>query len=240
MKKKILIPKLNHSINEKRNYRCNNCGLKERILVKIFEGYWCCPYCEHKQYLPPLITEYFKDKERTIWQFKKGGLFSKDNNQEGAIPVIMSLLTFNRIFDCHSLIYSTSLNLRNSTKCEIDFCVLQYSRGQTIQLGIAECKSKGQKINPQDIENLKTIQDAIEKINIDCFLIFAKTADYYETEEIELFKSLRAENRKFIILSNKELEPYHPYWELPEIEKLPDKYVGDMMGMQRNSLFLYL
>ena len=64
--------------------------------------------------MPPYIADYFKKSKDVYWKFRKGGLFAKDNNQEGAIPVIISLLTFNRIFHRHNLIYSTSLNLQNS------------------------------------------------------------------------------------------------------------------------------
>ena len=100
--------------------------------------------------------------------------------------------------------------------------------------------SRTKKINQQDIDNLKAVQDEMRKIKIDCYIIVAKTADSYEPEEIELLKSLKNEDRNFIVLSNKELEPYHPYWEIEETEKLPEKYALDMMGMYRNSLFLYL
>lgn len=243
LKKKIFTPKTNllsKIFRKKWNFKCKNCGLEERILVRDFESFWRCPYCEHQQYMPAYIAESFKKQKDIYWKFSKSGLFAKDNNQEGAIPVIISLLTFARIFDSHKLLYSTSLNLQNSKKCEIDFCVLQYDRGDKIQLGIAECKSEGQKINQQDIDNLKVVQDEMKKIKIDCYLIFAKTVDSYEAEEIELLKALKKDDRKFVVLSNKELEPYHPYWEMEETEKLPEKYALDMMGMYRNSLFLYL
>lgn len=243
LKKKIFSPRagfLYKLLRSKWNFKCKNCGLEERILIKDFEGFWRCPYCEHQQYMPTHIADSFKLSQNTYWNFVKSGLFARDNNQEGAIPVIVSLLTFARIFDSHKLIYSTSLNLQNSKKCEIEFCVLQYDRGDKIQLGIAECKSEGQKINQQDIDNLKKVQDEINQLGLDCYIIFSKTADSYETEEIELFKSLKSEERKFVILSNKELEPYHPYWEMEETESLPEKYALGMMGMYRNSLFLYL
>jgi len=243
LKKKIFSPKINFLyklFRSKWNFKCKNCGLKEKILIKDFENFWQCPYCEHQQYMPSYIADSFKRKHNIYWKFKKSGLFAKDNNQEGAIPVIVSLLVFARIFDSHGLIYSTSLNLQSSKKCEVDFCILQYDRGDKIQLGIAECKDEGQKINQQDIDNLKQVQDNINKLGIYCYIIFSKTADSYETDEIELFKSLKNENRKFVILSNKELEPYHPYWEMDEIDRLPEKYALDMRGMYRNSLFLYL
>ncbi|MDD4901728.1 MAG: hypothetical protein PHE24_01190 [Patescibacteria group bacterium] len=243
LKKKVFSPKIRiryKMLRSKWKFKCINCGLEEKILVKDFESFWDCPYCGYKHYMPSYIAESFKRNQNIYWNFKKSGLFAKDNNQEGAVPVIVSLLTFARIFNNNKLIYSTSLNLQNSKKCEIDFCVLQHDRGDKIQLGIAECKSEGQEVNQQDVNNLKRVQDDINKVGIDCYIIFSKTADNYEASEIELFRTLKNEGRKFVILSNKELEPYHPYWEMEKTDKLPEKYALDLMGMYRNSLFLYL
>ncbi|MFP4457901.1 MAG: hypothetical protein ACLFPS_09640, partial [Clostridia bacterium] len=159
---------------------------------------------------------------------------------EGAIPVILTLLAFARVSCEHRLVYSTSLNLRKSGKCEMDFCILQYDRNNKLQIGIAECKSEGQRIDEEDVSNLKALQDEFENIGIDCYLIFSKTTDAYEEEELELFRLLEDENRKFIVFSNKELEPYHPYWELAETEVLPEKNALDMNAMYRNSVFLYV
>jgi hypothetical protein len=243
IKKKIFAPKLNllpSLFRKRKEFKCRKCGLKEKILLNKFTSKWECPFCGFEHFMPSYIAEEFQGQANKYWRFVRSGLFSKDNNQEGAIPVILSLLTFARIFDSYKLVYSTSLVLRNSCRCEIDFCILQYESRDKIQLGIAECKSEGQKINQQDIDNLKSIQDSIERIGIDCYIILSKTANNYDSDEIELFRSLQHENRNLIILSNKELESYHPYWELDESENLPEKYALNMVGMQRNSEYLYL
>ena len=243
VKKRVLAPRLSWQhklLGTKVTFKCRNCGLKENIYLKDYQNDWRCPSCNGVNRMREYFGEDFQGTANKYWRFKRAGLFAKDNHQEGAVPVILTLLSFVRIFDLHKLIYSTSLELKNSEKCEIDLCVLQYDRGNEIQVGIAECKSKGQKINQQDILNLTRIQDKLNALGLDCFIIFAKTADKYESEELALFKTLSSENRKIIILSNKELEPYHPYWEMEETEKLPEKYALDMMGMHRNSLFLYL
>ncbi len=243
VKKRVFSPKLNllsKMFRIKKDFKCRNCGLKEKILLDCFEGKWECPFCGFIHFMPSHIAEDFQSRANKYWVFSKSGLFAKENNQEGAIPVIVSLLSFARSLASSKLIYSTSLNLRSSIRCEVDFCILHYEHGNKIQLGIAECKSEGQKINQQDVDNLKQVQDNINKLGIVCFIIFSKTTDKYDSEEIKLFESLNNENRKFVILSNKELEPYHPYWELEETDRLPEKYALDMMGMYRNSLFLYL
>lgn len=243
VKKNVFSPKLNvlpKILRTKKDFRCRNCGLKEKILLKHFQANWECPFCGYVHFMPSHIEEDFQSQANKYWRFARSGLFAKENNQEGAIPVIVSLLTFARIFNSHKLIYSTSLNLKNSKISEIDFCILQYQRGDEIQFGIGECKSEGQKVNQQDIDNLKQVQGDINKLGIDCYIIISKMADIYEADELQLFRSLKNENRKFVILSNKELEPYHPYWEIDETDRLPENYALDMRGMHRNSLFLYL
>jgi len=243
IKKRIFAPKLrliHKLLRTKSTFKCRNCGLKEKINVLVYEADWICPNCFHKHFMPNYILEDFQNNSNKYWRFERSGLFSKENNQEGAIPVIISLLTFARILDTNKFLYSTSLKLKSSKPCEIDFCILQYGRGENIQIGIAECKSEGQQITQQNINNMKAVQDEMKKIKIDCFLIFSKTVDNYNSSELQLFNSLKEENRKFIILSNKELEPYHPYWELNETENLPEKYALDMSGMCRNSQYIYL
>ena len=214
---------------------CNHCKLPNWISLQEIDDIWRCNYCgdDNKTSL--------QLKDRGDWKFRKSGLFAKDNNQEGAIPVILTLLVFLRIFDSSKFIYSPSLKLISENKsCEIDFCILQYQRGDKIQLGIGECKSEGGIIDQEDVDNLKFIWNKVKSLNIDCYLVFSKTAEKFEQSEIDLFKKAKEENIPIILLTNKEMEPYHPYWETPEVDNLPEKYALDMTGMSRNSVYLYL
>lgn len=241
VKKRIFAPKLRLAyrlLRKRYEHKCRSCGLKEVILLSSYEGEWRCPSCHHVHYMPSYVGEDFQSRANRYWRFARSGLFAKDNNQEGAVPVIISLLVFARIFD--DMAYATSVTIKGSHKCEIDFSILQYERGEKIQFGIAECKSEGQAITAQDVSNLKMTQNKINELGIECYLIFSKAADTYSENEIALFRTLKDEGRKFIILSNKELEPYHPYWELSNVDELPEKYALDMSGMQSNAEFLYL
>jgi len=242
IKKNIFKPKLNFlssCLRRKKDYKCRKCGLGSRINYSFFEGWWLCEYCNHKQFLPSLIREEFKKKD--FWYFKKGGLFAKDNNQEGAIPVILTLLIFKRIFNTHKYLYSTSLNLKfDSGSAEIDFSLLQYEQGDRMQLAIGECKSDDGEVTQQDIENLKKVREKFKRLGINCFLVFAKTNDGFSDQEIALFKNLKSEQIPVILFTNKELEPYDPYWHDEDTEKLPHKYALTMSELARNSAFRYL
>lgn len=214
---------------------CNHCKLSNWLSLEEIRDVWKCNYCGDDNKISLQL------KDRGDWKFRKSGLFAKDNNQEGAIPVILTLLVFLRIFDTSEFIYSPSLKLEAGEKpCEIDFCILQYKRGEKIQLGIGECKSEDGIIDQEDVDNLKIAREKLNNLGIDCFLIFSKTAKEFTQDEIKLFKQLRNDAVPIILLTNKELEPYHPYWEIDEVDELPEKYALDMMGMFRNSDYLYL
>jgi hypothetical protein len=243
LKKKILIPKLklwNKLLRKQINYKCKKCGLGSKVILSSFEGYWSCHFCDNDEYMPSYIGLEFR-KHYSMWRFKRGSLFAKDDDQMGAIPVILTLLVFKRIFDASQFIYSPSLNLKIENKpCEVDFVVLQYKRGEKIQMGVGECKDENQKIDQNDIDNLKSVRAKISSLGIDCYLVFSKAAEEFDKTEIGLFKELKRLDHPFILLTNKELEPYHPYWEIEGAESLPQKYALDMMGMFRNSEHLYL
>jgi len=213
---------------------CNHCRLSNWLPLREIDDTWTCKYCGDAN----KTSLYLKNKGD--WKFRKSGLFAKNNNQEGAIPVILTLLVFLRIFDFSTFIYSPSLKLETENKsCEIDFCVLQYQRGDKIQLGIGECKSEGV-IDQKDINNLKIVREKIKSLDIDCYLVFSKVSEKFEQSEINLFKKLKEENIPIILLTNKEMEPYHPYWEIKEVDNLPERYALNMTGMARNSAYLYL
>lgn len=246
IKKGIFKPNLTlfDRIFTKKDFTCKNCGIKTKIKIKHYESEWMCPYCSYKHFMPQYIMEdhWIINK----FNFIKNGLFSIDNHQEWAIPVTLTLLTIGRILFSHwDLFYSTSLKLKDKKEYEIDSVIINH-KWDKIEIGICECKSQGKidsldaDINENDINNLKYIQEKLNKIWVDCYLIFSKTTDKFKISELELFKKLKTENRKFILLTNNELEPYEPYWELDNTENLPRKYANNMEDMYINSVFLYL
>jgi hypothetical protein len=177
-------------------------------------------------------------KTQGDWKFRKSGFFGKENNQEGAIPVILTLLIFLRLFDLHQFVYSTSLKVREP-KCEIDFSLLHYLRRDHIELGIGECKSQGGRIDEKDIGNLRMIHEKLWRKGINCYLIFSKTADSFLPEEIALFESLQKDLIPFVLFTNRELEPYNPYWE-EERADLPHRYPLSLQELADNSHHIYL
>lgn len=242
LKKRVFSPKLKlwHSLlRTKRLFRCKHCGLESTIVVSRFEGIWNCPYCQHQHYLPEYIGDTFTDECDRFWRFKRSHFFAKDNNQDGAIPVILTLMALLRGLRDRDLVYSTSFHVQNESKHEVDFCILDSCSDGRVQIGIGECKSDWSKIDQNDVDVLTRLQEEIDGTGMECFIIFSKTCDTYEKEELALFKQLKARDRRFIVFSNSELESYHPYFDNKRFDQLPDKYDSTLSGMHRNSIFLY-
>jgi len=217
---------------------CIHCKLKNWLSLKNIDDAWICEYCGDADKISTHL------KNRGDWRFRKSGLFAKDNHQEGAIPVLLTLLTMKRILDRSDFGYTTALNLKGENiNCETDFCILDNRRENELYISIGECKSEGGIITKQDCDNLKGAALKLEKSirNSKIYITFAKTADSFTLEEIALFKEIK-DDVNLILFTNKELELYNPYWlEGGEIEQdIVEKYPNSMDDLSRNSESRYL
>jgi hypothetical protein len=214
--------------------KCDHCGLDSWLSLRQIDDEWICEFCGHRNATSLHI------RHRGDWKFRKSGLLAKDNNQEGAIPVLLSLLVFARVFDSSKRLQMTSANvLEGAPECEIDFIVVHYGRGE-ISLAIGEAKSAGGKIDSDDVAHMKAVAGAVSSIGIRPYLVFSKTADSFSAQEIEMFRALRKEQHHVILLTNKEIEPYYPYIEGDDEDKLPQKYAHSFDDMVANTEYRYL
>jgi hypothetical protein len=195
--------------------RCAKCHLSNWLSVNRLDESWSCEYCGEKQPIATLLAS-----PAGKWRFRKSGLLGKDNNQEGAIPVLLTLLQLKRILEHPSFVYSAGLNLTgDNIDCEIDLCILQYVRHEQaswglqskLEIGIGECKDDGGSIDDNDAQKLKEVYRCLNTEDIRCYLIFSKAADNFSEQEILLFKTLKKDGIPLILFTNNELEPYEPY-----------------------------
>lgn len=198
--------------------QCAKCHLSNWLPVNRLDESWSCEYCGEKQPIATLLAS-----SAGKWRFRKSGLLGKDNNQEGAIPVLLTLLQFERILEHHGFVYSTGIKLNgNNIDCEVNLCILQYIRHEQaswdfqskLEIGIGECKDEGGSIDDNDAQKLKEVYRRLNTEDIRCYLIFSKAADNFSEKEILLFKTLRKEGIPLILFTNNELEPYYPYEKL--------------------------
>jgi hypothetical protein len=194
--------------------KCDNCGLASWLSLRQIDDGWICEYCGHRN----MTSLHIRD--RGDWRFRKSGLLAKDNNQEGAIPVLLSLLVLHRVLDREGVLRMTSAKMIEGVPpCEIDFMVIEHHRSE-IKWALGEAKSASGEIDAKDVENMKSVADKLKKIGAHTYLIFAKTADSFTQKETELFAAIKKDGYPVILLTNREIEPYNSF--------LIDTYIRSM------------
>jgi hypothetical protein len=163
-----------------------------------------------------------------LWHYRRSGVLGAEKNAQGAVPVVLTLQQFkvNMGGVLHSGIYSPSLDLEPKAgvdlpKCEIDFVWLipQPYPERTVVI-VGECKDRGGKsedgkdkgtVDEKDIDHLRRVADALPQKRFKAFIVLAKLCPF-TANEIALAKTLNEKYRhRLILLTARELEPYHFY-----------------------------
>ncbi|HVR45278.1 MAG TPA: hypothetical protein VMT95_01365 [Candidatus Binatia bacterium] len=239
IEKRVFVPKLKRRFARERKWlSCTKCGLSSKVKVKAFEGRWTCPYCDYEVYLPVVLRAAFSRTDiKKMWAFVRAGLFARDNNQEGFVPVVLALMWLNATLHNAETCFTTALDLDFEVPAvEIDFCVLQYKYGDHIELGLGEAKAAGC-IDDAKVHPLKAAWKKLRDVGIDCFLVFAKASDEFADSEIEIFKRLKAEWIPIVALTNRELESYEPH---TRDDDSPVRHPFTLSDMARNTDYRYL
>lgn len=189
------------------NLVCPNCELQFWMHLDDVKTEIGCEYCGRKFD----ITTQLKDR---CWGFRRSGLFGKDDHQQGAIPVAVTLQQIDTVL--HSgAIYVTGMNIAPTTTdilpCETDFVVIgsrSYHAG--VEFAIGECKSRGE-ITEDDVMKLSRVADQFPSRRIEAFIVFAKTAPFTPEEVARCRAAQPNHRRRVILLSDRELEPYFVY-----------------------------
>ncbi len=221
-------------------FLCHHCRLKQWQSLKEIDDTWYCEFCGGENQ----TSLHLRGKSGN-WMYRKSGLFAKSNHQEGAIPVLLTLLCFYRIISSLSEFrYSTALEIKGDVPdCETDFFVINTRGQKKIEIGFGECKSDGGIIDIEDCEKMKSIYKKLNSIEgVRTYITFGKTANSFSPNETILFKRLNNEGIPTILFTNRELEPYDPYWsDFGEIENdIPIKYPNSLLDLSRNSIARYL
>ena len=193
---------------------CPNCNLPFWLALEPLAHEVTCDLCGETFNLASQL----KDRD---WRFRRSGLFGKDNHQEGAIPVALTLqqLDTNLSLGLGFRIFATSFTLgpagANIKKCETDIVVLDQDYAGNIEVAIGECKSRGSdpkcEISDDDVNNLSAVASAFPADRITVYLVFAKTGDF-SAAEISRCEALEKKHPgRVIMLSARELEFYHVF-----------------------------
>jgi hypothetical protein len=188
--------------------KCSKCELSFWVQLDDVATEAECLYCGNR-------FNCTRQLSKDPWQYRKSGLFGLDNNQEGGVPVALTLQQLDTLVSQRSsTLLMTSFNLiqeSNASKCETDLFVAVdgYDR---VSIAVGECKDAKGEISADDVRNMMAVADAFPRNHFHTYVIFAKTAPFTQ-EEIDRCKEAQngGGRSSIILLSDRELEPYFVY-----------------------------
>jgi hypothetical protein len=193
------------------DFKCPNCELPSWIHLDEVKTISTCPYCGH---LFSIISQ-LKDRD---WRYRRSGLFGRDDDQLGGIPVTLAIQQLTTTLHERLLMYSTAVEFKSRTsiieKCEADFLAIVAGapviREAPVQILFGEAKT-GMEFDADDVRKLGKLADAVPSDLADAFIMFAKT-EAFTNNEVQLAQTLNSQYQKrVILLSGDELEPYYVY-----------------------------
>ncbi len=233
---------------------CPKCSLKTWINLKEVDECYTCEFCHEKSKFVEVVKPInFEGKkiDGARWSYRLSGLLGKNDKQQGAIPVILTLLHLaNRMHSGGESFYSTALNLTftkngKAMKTETDLVVLDLTERiskEDIEILIGECKT-GQLITRKQIDGLVAVKELIEKSGIKCHLVFTKTKGDFRQGEIAQFKRLVQAGIKPLLFTAHELEPWwneYRYYEKTRKDfQIPIKHPFTFGELAENSVYIY-
>ena len=187
---------------------CPNCELSFWIQLDDVATQAECAYCGNR-------FDTTRQLGKDPWKYRRSGLFGVDNNQEGSIPVALTLQQLDtHLSHSPNGLLMTNLELeagRASPKCETDVFVAIQGHGH-VCVAVGECKDAKCTITVDDVRNLAAVADAFPDQLFASYIIFAKTGPFSQ-EEIDCCKQAQSPSGapRVIMLSDRELEPYFAY-----------------------------
>lgn len=218
-------------------FRCRNCELAFWQSIDDVKTKVECQYCGSVFD----IARQLRDRD---WAFRRSGLFGRNDQQRGGIPVAVTLQQLDATLSTERRLFSTSLLLTSSgetpiSPCETDFVMItsgySHDRQHLPQVVIGECKARGA-ITPEDARNLAKIADALPYRRLNVFIVFAKLGEF-SPDEVEACGLAQHKWRaRVILLSERELEPYALYGRHAKEPRLRTTGLEDLA---QNTTYLY-
>lgn len=189
-------------------FACPNCQLEFWVLLDHVRTDTVCEYCGNQFN----VTPYLRDRD---WRYRRSGLLGRDDNQEGAIPVVLTIQQLYRGFFTRDVLYTTATSVTSGPTqirdCESDFVmVVPRNREGRVEVVIGECKRR-KPIEDDDVEKLMKVAEAFPRNRFDVFVVLAKLMPF-SVAEIESARRLNSGyHKRAILLTHRELEPYFIY-----------------------------
>lgn len=104
--------------------KCPNCELPSWVHLDDVKTTSSCPYCDQLYD----VTSQLADRD---WRYRRSGIFGRNDNQLGGIPVALTLQQLSSNVHERLLMYSTALKFRllsaDIEECEADFVAIFYT-----------------------------------------------------------------------------------------------------------------
>ena len=191
------------------NLTCPNCELGFWTHLDNLGTEITCEYCGQRFN----VTSQLKDG---AWAYRRSGLFGREDHQQGAIPVVLTLQQMDTVLSWGGMLFVTSMTIESASAafrpCETDFVIVSEKGFYDHRLGVAIGECKGHReITEQDVRNLTQVADAFPKDRVAPFIVFSKTAPFTADEIARCRAGQPAGSKRVILLSDRELEPYFVY-----------------------------
>lgn len=220
---------------------CPNCCMASWTALDSLKQQVVCELCGH---------EYNATRQLVSgeWAYRRSGILGSERNAMGAIPVVLTLqqLEVNLSSLGGESTYSVSLDLTaqdtTANQCEVDFVwIISRPHPRRTAVILGECKDIGPiKIADfkRDVATLRCVANALPKKRFKTFLLLSKL-NPFTAEEIECAKSLNSGyEQRTILLTARELEPYHLYERTKEEFDI-DQYAGSPEDLAKATTKMY-
>ena len=186
---------------------CPHCELEFWTHLDDVATELTCEYCGQRFN----VTAQLKDSG---WAYRRSGLFGREDHQQGAIPVAITLQQLDTALSTE-MVYVTSMTFEPANAdiepCESDFVIVcGRGSGLEVEVAIGECKSRGE-ITEEDVRKLARVADALSNRRIVTYIVFAKGSRFSPDEIARCRLAQPVGRRRVILLSDRELEPYFVY-----------------------------
>jgi len=189
---------------------CPRCRMTTWVSLDSLKENVVCDRCGNEHRAARQLAE-------TEWRFRRSGVLGAEENNQGAIPVVLTLQQLNTTLHGPSgtEAYSASLDLvplagKPGKICEIDFVWLSAApRWDADRTIVVLGESKDQlAIEETTFERLREVADAFPVSRFEVYILLSKLAPFTDAE-IAHAKKLNAGDRcRVIMLTARELEPY--------------------------------
>jgi hypothetical protein len=212
---------------------CPSCKLESWVHLDELATQIECEFCGRSFN----VAVQLRDRD---WRYRRSGLFGRDDQQQGSIPVALTLQQLDTTLHYDRLLFSTGTLFvaagASIPECEADLILLAQDSDGSINLALGECKTHDE-ITQQDVQNLGRVLDAFPAEQFNSYIILAKTGTF-SPAEIALCRSALSSRHGVIMLSARELEPYYAYERVSDHPGV-DLHAMTLREMVRNTARTY-